>query len=356
MRGKNRILIVTFLLLIVGLVGCQGNVKPSKKTEQRVASPTTKNGRIKIIGQNFAGSYQGAGTKADPSYEYLMAFKADGTFRQDITATDGYYAKFVEQGTYTIDKQAAKIVINIQQVVEVTYATEYDLSHQQPPISYDYRKQQGGKALTVAEDKPINILIKSDYLQGSVNGVQLRPTKHAMTSFNHFKAAAQNEVQSKKSRKTTTSTSHQTTNTTKVETEPTGSSELTQLKAEVAEQDPSLKVTSESVIDTNMGVELYNLLVGKRMNVMWNVWRNSGVDDDAVITLESDGSYKLFFQGTATPAIRRFGEVAVYGFIREGPGVDPTDYEKEIVDLKKMRVIGTTTIAPTHIHDQGGAS
>lgn len=345
-----------FLLLTVGLVGCQDNTKHAKKIEQHVVSPTTKNGRIKIIGQNFAGSYQGAGTKTDPSYEYLMAFKADGTFRQDITATDGYYAKFVEQGTYTIDKQTAKIVINIQQVVEVTYATEYDLSHQQPPISYDYRKQQGGKALTAAEDKPINILIKSNYLQGSVNGVQLRPTKHAMISFNHFKTAAQNEVQSQKSRKTTTSTSRQTTNTTKVETAPTGSSELTQLKAEVAGQDPSLKVTSESVIDTNMGVELYNLLVGKRMNVMWRVWRNSGVDDDAVITLESDGSYKLFFQGTATPAIRRFGDVAVYGFIREGLGANPTDYEKEIVDLKNMRVIGTTTIAPTHIHDQGGAS
>lgn len=353
MRGKNRILIVTLLFLIVGLVGCQGNVKPSKKTEQRVASPTTKNGRIKLIGQNFAGNYQGTGTKSDPSYEYLMAFKADGTFRQDITATDGYYAKFVEQGTYTIDKQAAKIVINIQQVVEVTYATEYDLSHQQPPISYDYRKQQGGKALTAAENKPINILIKSDYLQGSVNGVRLKPTKQAMPSFNQFKTAVQNEVQSQKSRKTTTSTTQQTSNTPKVETAPNGSSELTQLQAQVARQDPSLKVTNESIIDTNMAIALFDLLLGKENHMTWAMWHE---DDKYVITPERDGSYKLFFQGNAYPTVRRFGDIAVYGLVKVGPGVDPTDYEKEIVDLKKMRVIGTTTIAPTHIHDQGGAS
>lgn len=353
---KKGVFLIGILLIGIGLAGCQSNAKSMSKQAQQ----TTKDGQIKIVGNTFAGQFTGSGTSGDPDYDYLMTFKADGTFRQDITATNGYFAKFVELGDYTIDKKKANIVINIKQVIEVTYDSEYELTNHKAPSSYDFRVKNGANNLTQAENKPINIAIKKDYLLGSVNGVQLRPTNQKVIPFKQFKTEEQAKTKIQQSRKTTTSTSpaRKTTSSTITQSnsrseEPTGGSDLARLKAQVASKNPDLQVTNESEIDTNMAIDLFNLLLGSGQ-MTWADWRKDSVPDDSyVITAESDGSYKLFFQGTGVPTIRRFGEVAIYGMVALGDGIDPTDYEKEIVDLKTMQIIGTTDIAPTHLHDNG---
>lgn len=174
--------ITGFIMVVCSLLilsACRGKAPEQNKT--------TKVATQSIVGETYKGTHTGNKTSADPDYTYLMDFKKDGTFRQDIIASNGYAGKFVEQGKYKIDTKTKNITIDIQEVVEVTYANDDDLKVDKSPVSYQYRDKAGTTKLTDAENKPITIKIMPKYLVGSVNKVKLYQTSEKVVTFKQFK-------------------------------------------------------------------------------------------------------------------------------------------------------------------------
>lgn len=100
MKKTKLVMLLVFASLL--LVACSRQVKLAKQISHGQHQTTTSND---INGSTYHGTYTGNKSHEDPDYDYLMSFKKDGTFRQDITASNGYAGKFVESGTYQVNKK-----------------------------------------------------------------------------------------------------------------------------------------------------------------------------------------------------------------------------------------------------------
>lgn len=188
MKKMKLVMLLAFASLL--LVACSRQVKLAKQISHAQHQTTTQNN---VSGGTYHGTYTGNKSHEDPDYDYLMSFKKDGTFRQDITASNGYAGKFVESGTYQVNKKTQQIIIKIQKVVEVTYASDSALKQKATPTAYQYRDEH---QLTAAENKPIEIKITPKYLEGSINKVKLYKVKTKVVDFDQFKTQQAKQYQS----------------------------------------------------------------------------------------------------------------------------------------------------------------
>ncbi|WP_025024463.1 hypothetical protein [Companilactobacillus nodensis] len=166
----KRLIRIFSVVLFFGLIlaGCGNN------SQNTASSNNTENAVKKIVikGHNFKGTHNGDGSSKDPDYKYSMYFDKDGHFVQDIISSNGFSGRFTERGTYTIAKNG-DITMNIVSVTEERFASDYDLSNGEAPISIVQRE---GNTLNAAEDHAIKIKNKETYLLGTVNNVKLYPT------------------------------------------------------------------------------------------------------------------------------------------------------------------------------------
>lgn len=179
MRRKRNLLIFFSILFLLILAGCSSS-KPIIKDSSK-----NSNGELIIKGHNFKGVHHGKGTAADPDYKYSMFFGKDGNFVQDIISSKGFAGRFTEKGTYTIDK-SGDITMNIDSVTEERFNSDSDLQDGIAPISIAQRQ---GNTLNAAEDHPIKIENKKNYLLGTVNKVKLYSTDKKTVKYNkHYQS------------------------------------------------------------------------------------------------------------------------------------------------------------------------
>ncbi|RRK09229.1 hypothetical protein D1831_13870 [Lactiplantibacillus garii] len=191
---KKAVLLSTLLISGLVLTGCQStSSKATTKNTHSAVTTAVASDLGQVAGKSYSGTHQGKGVADDPTYQYKISFGKNGKFGQVITSSNGYAARFVEQGTYKYDKTNHEIKLSITKVTETSYTSDADLKSSSNPSMLSVRSKDGQSKqtqLTSAENKTLTIEDKGDYLLGTVNNVKLYPDKKPVSDYDKL---AQNE-------------------------------------------------------------------------------------------------------------------------------------------------------------------
>lgn len=171
----------------LALTGCQSSKKTASAGKTSSSSAVAVASNLgHVAGQSYSGTHKGSSTSADLTYQYKITFNKDGSFGQEIISSNGYSARFIQQGTYKYNKSKKQVEIKITKVTETSYSSDSDLQSSSNPITLSVRTAKGQNTqteLTSAENKTLIIKDKGSYLLGTVNNVKLTKDKHPVTSF-----------------------------------------------------------------------------------------------------------------------------------------------------------------------------
>lgn len=176
-------------ILMTGLLvtACQSGPMQSGQKSQSGTDQVNTSQLGRVAGKSFTGTHHGNGTSSDPTYVYKISFDSNGKFGQEILSSQGYAARFIQQGTYTYDNAAKNIKLNLTKVTETSYASDADLKSSTDPVRLSVRTRHGQSAqtkLNAAEDKTLIVKDKRTYLLGTVNNVKLYADNDPVSDYN----------------------------------------------------------------------------------------------------------------------------------------------------------------------------
>ncbi|KRL07879.1 hypothetical protein [Schleiferilactobacillus perolens] len=182
MKGFHKAVILILGLTLLTGCGLFGNKSATAKGQSSTSSKVTETNQV--LG-NYAGTHKGDGTAKDPTYRYSINFDKHGHFTQDIISSQGYAGRFTQTGSYKVDAKSKDVTIRIEQVTEEMFSSDDILKAGGAPVSISVRSSLDGSStkLTAAEDHPIQLLNRKEYLLGTVNNVKLYPTKETTVSY-----------------------------------------------------------------------------------------------------------------------------------------------------------------------------
>ncbi|WP_318765862.1 hypothetical protein [Lactiplantibacillus carotarum] len=187
---KQAVLLSTLLISGLVLTGCQSSSsKATTKNTHSAVTTAVASDLGQVAGKSYSGTYQGKGVADNPTYQYKISFDKNGKFGQVITSSNGYAARFVEQGTYKYDQTNHEIKLSITKVTETSYTSDADLKSSSNPSMLSVRSKDGQSKqtqLTSAENKTLTIKDKGSYLLGTVNNVKLYPDKKPVSDYNQL--------------------------------------------------------------------------------------------------------------------------------------------------------------------------
>lgn len=185
---KQKIVLSAILISGLILAGCQSNSKQSTASNAaKTSTEAVKPNLGQVAGQSYTGTHKGNGKSTDPTYVYKISFNNDGSFGQEIISSDGYAARFIQQGTYKYDQAKKQIVLKLNKVTETSYQSDGDLQDSHNPVRLSVRTDDGASSLTklnAAENKSLIVKDKQSYLLGMVNNVKLTKDSNPVKSFN----------------------------------------------------------------------------------------------------------------------------------------------------------------------------